>query len=113
MKAKIKDLESFFKNEVWLYDHEDNADPARVLKAHFILAWKKNEDGAPRARARLITQGFKDPDALSGALTTNATDFDKTGKRHDFEHLPTLLLEDVHLRYHDSIPAGKELRRRI
>ena len=72
MKAKIKELESFFKNEVWLYDHEKNADPSRILKAHFILTWKKNEDGSPRAKARLITQGFKDPDALSGALSTNA-----------------------------------------
>ena len=72
MKAKIKELDSFFKNEVWLYDHENNADPSRALKAHFILTWKKNEDGTPRAKARLITQGFKDPDALSGALTTNA-----------------------------------------
>ena len=72
MQAKIKELESFFKNEVWLYDKEGNADPARILKAHFILTWKKNEDGTPRAKARLITQGFKDPDALSGNLNTNA-----------------------------------------
>ena len=99
MKAKIKELESFFKNEVWLYDHEKNADPSRILKAHFILTWKKNEDGTPRAKARLITQGFKDPDALSGALSL--------GK------LSTQCLEDVYLRHHNCIPSRKELCRRL
>ena len=48
MQAKIKELENFFKNETGL-------DPDRILKAHFILTWKKNEDGTPRAKAKLIT----------------------------------------------------------
>ena len=72
LQAKKKELESFFQNQVWVYDDEKNAPADRVLKAHFILNWKKNPDGTPRAKARLITQGFKDPDALSGSLTTNA-----------------------------------------
>ena len=42
----------------------------RVLKARFILNWKKNEDGTPRAKARLVVQRFKDPDALGGTLST-------------------------------------------
>eukprot|EP00435_Cladocopium_sp_Y103_P049727 s527_g15.t1 len=37
----------------------------RILRAKFILAWKKNADGSPRAKARLVVQGFKDSDALS------------------------------------------------
>ncbi len=43
-----------------------------MLKAHFILKWSTNADGSPRAKARLITQGFRDPDAWSGALRTSS-----------------------------------------
>ena len=70
MEAKKKELESFFNNEVWLFDDASNAPVERVLKARFILNWKKNEDGTPRAKARLVVQGFKDPDALGGTLST-------------------------------------------
>ena len=69
MEAKKKELESFFNNEVWLFDDASNAPVERVLKARFILNWKKNEDGTPRAKARLVVQGFKDPDALGGTLS--------------------------------------------
>ena len=69
MEAKKK-LESFFQNQVWLFDDADNAPADRVLKARFILTWKKHENGAPRAKARLVVQGFRDPDAHLGNLST-------------------------------------------
>ena len=71
-EAKTKELASFFDNNVWFIDDAKNSDEKRVLKAHFILAWKKNPDGSPRAKARLVVQGFRDPDALSGKLNTTA-----------------------------------------
>ena len=37
MEAKKKKLESFFQNQVWLFDDADNAPADRVLKARFIL----------------------------------------------------------------------------
>ena len=40
----------------------------RILKARFILKWSKNEDGSPRAKARLIVQGFNDPDITNSNL---------------------------------------------
>ena len=70
MEAKKKELESFFQNQVWLFDDADNAPADRVLKARFILTWKKHENGAPRAKARLVVQGFRDPDAHLGNLST-------------------------------------------
>eukprot|EP00435_Cladocopium_sp_Y103_P056576 s2481_g19.t1 len=69
-EAKQKELESFFQNHVWIFDEATNARPDRVLRAKFILNWKTNPDGSPRAKARLICQGFRDPDALNGSLTT-------------------------------------------
>ena len=72
MEAKRKELRSFFENDVWTMVDENRAEPQRVLKAHFILKWSTNADGSPRAKARLITQGFRDPDAWSGALRTNS-----------------------------------------
>ena len=72
LEAKRKELRSFFENDVWTMVDENRAQPQRVLKAHFILKWSTNADGSPRAKARLITQGFRDPDAWSGALRTNS-----------------------------------------
>ena len=69
-EAKQKELESFFQNKVWHFDQVTNAVPSRVLRARFLLNWKKNSDGTPRAKARLIVQGFRDPDALNGSLNT-------------------------------------------
>ena len=70
MEAKQKELESFFQNQVWLFDDDKNAPADRILKARFILTWKKHEDGTPRAKARLVVQGFRDPDAHLGNLST-------------------------------------------
>ena len=42
----------------------------RTIRAKFILNWKKDDSGGRRAKARLICQGFRDPDALNGSLTT-------------------------------------------
>ena len=69
-QAKQKELASFFENEVWTFDSQSNAVEGRTLRAKFILNWKKNPDGTPRAKARLICQGFRDPDALNGSLMT-------------------------------------------
>ena len=71
-EAKSKELASFFQNSVWDFDHESSAPSGRILKAHFILKWSKNPDGSPRAKARLITQNFKDPDALGGLVDRTA-----------------------------------------
>ena len=70
MEAKQKELESFFQNQVWLFDDDKNAPADRILKARFILTWKKHEDGTPRAKARLVVQGFRDPDAHLENLST-------------------------------------------
>ena len=71
-EAKRKELTSFFEHDVWEFCDPKDAATDRVLKAHFILKWSTHADGSPRAKARLITQGFRDPDALSGALRTNS-----------------------------------------
>ena len=67
-EAKRKELGSFFTNNVWEFSHENEAVSGRILKGHFILKWSKHPDGSPRAKARLITQGFRDPDALAGLV---------------------------------------------
>ena len=50
-EAKQKELASFFQNDVWVFDEEANARPDRILRAKFILNWKTNADGSPRAKA--------------------------------------------------------------
>eukprot|EP00435_Cladocopium_sp_Y103_P032566 s1782_g8.t1 len=82
MDAKKKELESFFQNQVWLFDNAENAPADRVLKARFILTWKKHENGAPRAKARLVVQGFRDPDAHLGNLSTASPTLTRSSRNY-------------------------------
>ena len=70
--AKRKELQSFFENQVWEFDKASNAEPARTMTARMLLKWSKNEDGSPRAKARLIVRGYSDVDALQGTLETSS-----------------------------------------
>ncbi len=47
--AKQKELQSFFDNSMWRYTNE--ADPARTMKARFLLKWRPGDDGQPEAKA--------------------------------------------------------------
>ena len=67
-------------NQVWEFSHEGEAPANRVLKAHFILKWSKHPDGSPRAKARLITPGFRDPDALAGLLDSASPTLSRLGR---------------------------------
>ena len=78
IEAKVKELESFFENGVWEHASTSTTDDARTMRARFLLKWSKNADGTPRAKARLVVQGFRDPDALSGNLETSSP----TATRH-------------------------------
>ena len=70
--AKQKELQSFFENQVWEFDKSSSADPDRTMTARMLLKWSKNEDGTPRAKARLIVRGYADVDALQGTLETSS-----------------------------------------
>ena len=82
LEAKRKELESFFTNQVWEFSSLDEAPPERVLKAHFILKWSKHPDGSPRAKARLITQGFRDPDGLAGRVDSTSPTLSRLGRTY-------------------------------
>ena len=70
LQAKEKELTSFVENDVWVFDTMTEDKLPRIIRAKFILNWKKDDNGGRRAKARLICQGLKDPDALNGSLTT-------------------------------------------
>ena len=72
LQDKRRELTDFFDNKVWEFDVESNSDPSRTMRAKWILKWSTYEDGSPRAKARLVIQGFKDPDALNGSLYTSS-----------------------------------------
>ena len=77
--AKRKELTEFFSNEVWDVASDKTTDD-RILKARWLLKWSKNPDGTPRAKARLIIQGYNDPDALAGKVATSAPTLTRIGK---------------------------------
>ena len=69
---KCRELTDFFTNHVWEFETTNEATPERTMRARFLLKWSKHADGSPRAKARLILQGFNDPDALNGTLNTSS-----------------------------------------
>ena len=71
-EAKMKELKSFFDNHVWEFQTVKEASPERTMTSRILLNWKQNEDGTPRAKARLIVRGYTDPDALEGKVDTSS-----------------------------------------
>lgn len=64
--AKIKELKSFFTNQVWEFAGEkDSKDTDRVVTARWVLTWKKVDDSKYQAKARLVLRGFQDPDLFN------------------------------------------------
>ena len=70
--AKVKELQSFFDNQVWQFETTREAEPSRTLTSRMLLKWSKHPDGSPRAKARLIVRGFQDPDAWEGTVPTSS-----------------------------------------
>ena len=42
------------------------------MKARFVLTWKQDDNGKDVAKARLVIQGYNDPDALAGKLEVSS-----------------------------------------
>jgi hypothetical protein len=48
-------LASIFENQVWEIElHPEKVDWNRVMKARFVLKWSADNNGNPRAKARLV-----------------------------------------------------------
>ena len=86
LKSKEKELTSFFENDVWVFDKMTDDKKPRTIRAKFILNWKKDDSGGRRAKARLICQGFRDPDALQWIIDNGFTDTDEAVSEHGDEH---------------------------
>eukprot|EP00959_Pyramimonas_sp_CCMP1952_P365816 7661179-Pyramimonas_sp.AAC.1 len=71
MDGKRKELDEIVRNE----------DPKRILMARWVLKWTENDGGAPRAKARLVLQGFNDPDALDGKVPTASPTATRLGRQ--------------------------------
>jgi len=73
-KMSLEDRLAFVEGKkaelnVWEVElHPEKVDWGRVMKARFVLKW--TSDG--RAKARLVLQGFGDPDLLQGELNTSS-----------------------------------------
>ena len=73
VEGKKAELSSIFENGVWEVErHPEQVDHGRVMRARFVLKWVTDQKGNPRAKARLVLQGFSDPDLLQGSLETSS-----------------------------------------
>ena len=71
--AFVEGKKAELEDGVWEIEcHPERVDHARVMKARFVLKWTMDQKGNPRAKARLVLQGFSDPDLLQGSLETSS-----------------------------------------
>ena len=78
--AKGKEIREFLKEAVVarLKDGEI-VDPKDVMKMRWVLTWKRNEDGTPKGKARLVVLGFQDPHL--GTENTSAPTLNRRSKQ--------------------------------
>ena len=58
-----------------------SVDHNRVMKARFVLKWASDGKGGVKAKARLVLQGFSDPDLLQGSLDTSSPTLSRTSRQ--------------------------------
>ena len=51
------------------------------MKARFVLKWAGDGKGGLRAKARLVLQGFSDPDLLNGELDTSSPTLGRSSRQ--------------------------------
>ena len=82
MEGKKAELASIFENGVWhLEASPETVDASRVMKARFVLKWANDGKGNLKAKARLVLQGFSDPDLLSGKLETSSPTLNRSSRQ--------------------------------
>ena len=59
--AKSKELQSWISNEVVKVIDSKTISKDRIIKARWVLNWKKGDEGTT-AKARLVLLGYLDPD---------------------------------------------------
>ena len=73
LEGKKNELSSIFENGVWEIELDpQSVDHNRVMRARFVLKWAADGKGGLKAKARLVLQGFSDPDLLQGQLDTSS-----------------------------------------
>ena len=82
LEGKKAEIASIFENGVWEVETDpQRVDHGRVMKARFVLKWTVDSKGNPRAKARLVLQGFSDPDLLRGGLDTSSPTLNRTSRQ--------------------------------
>ena len=84
VEGKKSELSSIFENGVWeveLHPHRHKVAPDRIFRARWVLAWRTGAGGEQRAKARLVLQGFNDPDLLEGKLETSSPTLCRTARQ--------------------------------
>ena len=102
VEGKKAEPAAIFGHNVWEVElHPEKVDWGRVMTARFVLKW--TSDG--RAKARLVLQGFGDPDLLRGELNTSSP-IGKVVTTVPFGNSNMLDVETVHLRRLHCFPSG-------
>ena len=84
LEGKKAEIASIFENGVWEVETDpQRVDHGRVMKARFVLKRTVDSKGNlnPRAKARLVLQGFSDPDLLRGGLDTSSPTLNRTSRQ--------------------------------
>ena len=82
MEGKKAELISIFENDVWeLEPNPDAVESLRIMKARFFLKWDNDGHGGLKAKARLVLQGFADPEFLSGEFDISSPTLNRSSRQ--------------------------------
>ena len=82
LEGKKNELSSIFENGVWEIELDpQSVDHNRVMRARFVLKWAADGKGGLKAKARLVLQGFADPDLLQGQLDTSSPTLSRSSRQ--------------------------------
>ena len=118
MEGKKAELASIFENGVWhLEASPETVDASRIMKARFVLKWANDGKGNLKAKARLVLQGFSDPDLLSGKLETSSPTLNRSSRQVMLSIMSILgwsaAVADVSTAFLQGDPQQRELWARL
>ena len=82
LEGKKNEFSSIFENGDWEIELDpQSVDHNRVMRARFVLKWAADGKDGLKAEARLVLQGFADPDLLQGQLDTSSPTLSRSSRQ--------------------------------
>ena len=107
--AKVKELQSFFDNQVWAFETTKEAEPSRTLTSRMLLKWSKNPDGQGAAHCPWL----HGPRCLGGHRAHFVTHNDEVVQIHAVEPGRQHEMASLDVRHRHCISSGQASKQKV